>query len=288
MVNCVQPARWDYYASGGTLGTFGTPDVKDPVQGKYLTNCSLIAGLASLAWKGKIGIQPPGPQYTYSFQFYPAARPQKTDGMLPLDSYGNIMHAKSDNPTEIWPALYEKAYYQWLDNLGLDNASARPNYCSHTEWQSPVTVLSQLTGKEVKQKSCQSAADTVFSDINDNLCANFNPVVTNRILKTPALAWTYDPAVYNPNGAVYSETTIAARHTYSLLGVTGVKAGTTWTKKYIVLRNPHGKSTGDPVMSIDDLFTGSWCTINLGDKDGIFALGINQFVKYFAGYAWTV
>jgi hypothetical protein len=96
---------WDYYSSGGTVGTFGTPEMKDPVQGGYLNNCSLIAAFASLAWKGKIIVQPPGPTITYSFQFYPAVKPQKTDGKLPLDSMGKLMHAKSDTATEIWPAL---------------------------------------------------------------------------------------------------------------------------------------------------------------------------------------
>ena len=206
---------------------------------------------------------------------------------------GKLMHAKSDTATEIWPALYEKAYYQWLDNLGLDNASARPDYCRHTEFQSPVTVLFQLTGKEVKQKSCPSSASNpldsiVFPDINDNLCTNYNLVVTNRTLKTPAVAWTYDPAVSNPNGAVYSETTIRGHHTYSLLGVTGTKSGSSWTSKYVVLRNPYGKGKGDPVMSAGDLYNGSWCGINLGGVDGIFALQIDKFVKYFEGYAWVV
>jgi hypothetical protein len=286
MATCVSPASWDYYSSGGILGTFGTPGVKDPVQGVFLKNCSLIAAFASLAWKGKISTQPPGPKITYTFQFYPAERPQKTDGILPLDSVGNLMHAKSDTPTEIWPALYEKAYYQWLDKLGLDNASGRPDYCSHIEWQNPVTVLSQLTGLAVSQKSCQSAADTVFSDIN-NWCQGYGPIATNRTITTPAVAWTYDPKAPIPTGAVYSDTTIAAQHTYSLLGVTGTKSGTEWTSKYIVLRNPYGKGKGDPNMT-GSLYNGVWCNINLGDIDGIFALQIDQFVKYFAGYAWTI
>ncbi len=284
---CEQPKSWDYYSSGGTLGTFGTPEMKDPVQGKYLNNCSLIAAFASLAWKGKIIVQPPGPKITYSFQFYPAEKPQKTDGMLPLDSMGNLMHAKSDTPTEIWPALYEKAYYQWLDNLGLDNASARPDYCRHVEFQSGVTVLFQLTGKEVKQKSC-SGADTVFSDI-DGFSANCGRSTTNRAINYTAVAWTYDPAVSNPNGAAYSDTTIRGCHTYSLLGVAGKKdASGKWTERYIVLRNPYGIGKGDPKM--DGLYTGAlWCNdINLGNADGIFALQIDQFVKYFEGYAWVV
>lgn len=280
MPTCVSPATWDYYSYGGTLGTFGTPDVRDPVQGGFLKNCSLIAALASLAWKGKITVQPPGPKIIYTFQFYPAATPQKTDGMLPLDSRGNLMHAKSDTPTKIWPALYEKAYYQWLDKLGLDNASGRPDYCSHTEWQNPGTILSQLTGMVVRQKT-GLAAETAFSDI-DAFCVNYISN-TNRTIKSPAVAWTFD------TGSQYSDTTIAVQHTYSLLGVAGKKnTSGYWTDKYVVLRNPHGKSKGDPALASGSLYTGAlWCkNINLGENDGLFALRYDLFAQYFAGYAW--
>ncbi len=288
MQTCVPPAKWDKYSSGGTVGTFGNPDVKDPVQGIYLENCSLIAGLASLAWKGKIGVQP-GP--AYAFKFYrkdpnnnTIEETQNTDEILPLNAMGKLMHAKSDTPTEIWPALYEKAFYQWLDKLGLTNVSARPDYCQHTEWQSPVTVLFQLTGKEVRQKSCPDW-DTVFNDI-DGFCTNCGRSTTNRAINYAAVAWTYDPNANIPTGAVYSDTTIIGKHSYSLLGV--VKLGTAFEQKFVVLRNPYGIGKGDPKM--DGLYTGAlWCNnINFGDADGIFALRIDLFVKYFAGYAWAV
>lgn len=287
MPTCVQPAKWDYYSSGGTLGTFGTIQVSDPAQGIYLQNCSLIAAFASLAWKGQINVQPAGPKITYSFQFYNPNKLQKADGMTPLDAYGKLMHAKSDTPTEIWPALYEKAYYMWLDKI--DAPSGRPNYCKYTGWQSPVTVLSQLTGKAAIQKDCQrdfASSDAVFSFINDNLCANYNPVATNRTLKYPAVAWTYDPTIRNPYGLQFSEATIAAKHSYSLLGVTGTKSGATWTSKYIVLRNPNGLRTGDP--SGVTLYNGTWCNMNLGTSDGLFALAVDQFAKYFEGFTWVV
>jgi len=283
MPDCVKWTTWDYYSSGGTLGTFGIADVKDPVQGVYLKNCSLIAALASLAWKGKISTQPPGPQYTYTFKFYPSANPQKTDGKLPLNSTGKLMHAKSDTPTEIWPALYEKAYYQWLENLGLDYEQGRPNYCSHIEWQDPRTVLSQLTGKTVSPKpKTPLVAVTAFDDI-DAFCVNLVSN-TNRAIQSPAVAWTYD------TGSQYSDTTIVVKHTYSLLGVAGKKdINGKWTDKYVVLRNPYGKSKGDPAMPAGSLYTGAlWCkNINLGDNDGLFALKYDLFAQYFAGYAWT-
>ena len=85
---CEQPNSWDYYSSGGTVGTFGTPEMKDPVQGRYLNNCSLIAAFASLAWKGKIIVQPPGPTITYSFQFYPAVKATENRWQTPAGFHG--------------------------------------------------------------------------------------------------------------------------------------------------------------------------------------------------------
>lgn len=284
---CPQPARYDYYASGGTLGTFGTPELNDPVQGKYLNNCSLIAAFSSLAWKKKISTQPAGPKITYSFQFYNPNKLQQADGMTPLDANGKLLHAKSDTENEIWPALYEKAYYMKLD--GINDPSVRPDYCKYAAWQSPVTVLNHLTGKTPFQKDCKNdfpSADEVFKYINDSLCTNWNPLATNRTLKYPAVAWTYDPAVRNPYKVAFSDATIAAKHSYSLLGVTGIKAGATWTSKYIVLRNPYGSGKGDPTGVT--LFNGTWCNFDLATIDGLFALAIAEFVKYFEGFTWVV
>jgi hypothetical protein len=146
-------------------------------------------------------------------------------------------------------------------------------------------VLKQLTGKNPGSKTdCLNAnPDAVFASI-DNLCANHALSITNRVIKFPAVAWT-DVA-----GAQYAANTITAQHSYSLLGVTGTKAGSppAWTTKYVVLRNPYGKGKGDPVMLPEFLFTGAWYTINLSEPDGVFALRADQFVKYFAGYTWVV
>jgi hypothetical protein len=273
---CVEPG-WNGTKAFGT-----TVNVTDPVQGGVPYSCSFIAGIASLAWKQKIGVQA-GP--TYTFKFYRIANnvtisdPQQTDGVVP-----NPLQAKSDDPTEFWPSLYEKAYYQWLEKLGLTSPSARPKYCLHTTWQDPSTVLFQLTGKTVITKGCTDW-NTVFNDIN-GFCTNCPRSIINKMINSPAVAWTYDPAVSNPNGAVYSAATIAARHTYSLLGV--VNLGDTTDKRFIVLRNPYGKSKGDPNMPGYLYTSAPWCNnIILGDVDGIFALRIDQFVKYFEKYAWT-
>jgi hypothetical protein len=61
MPDCVEPS----WSISGVFGT--TPNVKDPVQGPVLENCSLIAAFASLAWKGRIGVQTAKP---FTFKFY--------------------------------------------------------------------------------------------------------------------------------------------------------------------------------------------------------------------------
>ncbi len=273
---CPQPTKYDY------VGTFGTPEFNDPVQGNYLLNCSLIAAFSSLAWKAKITTQPAGPKITYSFQFYNPNKLQTTDGMCPLDANGKLLHAKSDTENEIWPALYEKAYYMWLDNI--NNPSGRPDYCKYSAGQDPVTVLQQLTGKAVSAKPATPlVALTAFNNI-DAFCVNF-VTNTNRAIQSPALAWTYEA------GAQYSDTKIIAKHTYSLLGVAGTKVNGIWTDRYVVLRNPYGKSRGDPIgLPAGSLYTAApWCkNINLGNNDGIFALRYDLFAQYFAGYAWVL
>ncbi len=266
---CVEPG-WQINA-----GAFGAPDFRDPVQGGVLKNCSLIAAFASLALKQKIIAQ----QLPYKFTFYnkdtSVSKTIETNNDLPTAGY-----AKSDTPNKIWPAVYEKAYYQWLENpLAPPN---HPLFCKYTAWQSPVTVLKQLTGKNPGSKTdCLNAnPDAVFSLI-DAMCADYARNITNRIIKFPAVAWT-DAA-----GGQYRDNTITAQHSYSLLGVVGEKVNNIWTKKYVVLRNPHGKGKGDPVIP-EFLFTGAWYNINLSENDGVFALRADQFVKYFAGYTWIV
>jgi hypothetical protein len=269
---CTEPS-WQINA-----GAFGTPDFRDPVQGGVLKNCSLIAAFASLALKQKISAQ----QLPYKFTFYnqntSVAKTIETNNDLPTAGF-----ASSDTPNKIWPAVYEKAYYQWLENpLAPPN---HPLFCKYTAWQSPVTVLKQLTGKnpDSKQDCLNANPDTVFSHI-DSLCDDYRSI-TNRVIRYPAVAWT------NTSGTQYTDNTIAAQHCYSLLGVTGSKTGTppVWTtNKYVVLRNPYGKRKGDPVMP-GYLSIGFWYNnINLSDNDGIFALRADQFVKYFAGYTWIV
>ncbi len=157
---------------------FGTPNVRDPVQGTVLKNCSLIAALSSMAWKKKIPVQPIPCKFTFYDLNNFAPTNRDSDNYLPYDSSGNIMHATSDDPSKIWPSLYEKAYYQYLD--GVTSATGRPDYCKYTGWQSPVTVLKQLMGMTLYQKNCLNAnSDTVFSDI-DNGCQNWDRI-TQRI-----------------------------------------------------------------------------------------------------------
>jgi hypothetical protein len=289
---CPQPTYFDYFSSGGIAGkyTVGTRDVKDPVQGSYLNNCSFIAVLTSLAWKKTIlALQNHTINLTltepYTFTFYANVNipiSQKTNGTLPQDANRKLLHAKSDtDATEIWPALWEKAYYQWLENL--PKVTDQPNYCLHTAWQSPITLLLQLTGKTPVQKISNGSttlnATAAFSEI-DSWCSGC-PVATYRTIKSPAVAWSYDPNVANPANVQFSSDTIAAQHTYSLLGVAA--------KKFIVLRNPYGSGKKEPTLVSLYNADALWCSnnINLVNKtDGIFAISADDFVKYFAGYAW--
>ena len=147
----------------------------------------------------------------------------------------------------------------WI-KLGLTKPSERPKYCLHTAWQDPVTVLFQLTGKTVTTKSCTDW-NTVFNDIN-GFCTNCPRSVINRtLLYSPAVAWTYDPAVSNPNSAVYSETTIVRSSYLFTAWCDRNEIGRIGLQIYVVLRNPHtewakGIRAYNSTFPYDQLFNG--------------------------------
>ena len=105
------------------------------------------------------------------------------------------------------------------------------------------------------------------------------------VAKFPMVAYTYPSA---PAGITYSDATIVANHSYSVLGVHAIGADT-----YIIMRNPWGQKgagygAGDPVLP-NALASGAWYQIaNLADaNDAIFGLKTDVFRNYFKGFGWV-
>lgn len=267
------------WSDPGTFLKEGT-EYFDPVQGA-VGDCYLIAALSSLAWADPYAIA----QRTRAFgsgqqsfvdmiQFYqsPGAAPTKIEvtEALPLRSgtYGYI-YCRSRESGEIWPGVYEKAYAKWK----TADSSDRPNI-TRIAGGDMVRATSEINGKPRYYYSTRNrTADDLWNLVRSN----------SRSYKTfnPMVAWTYSSGAASPDHVRYADANLVANHAYSILG---------WAyrdnKKYIVLRNPWGRTEA----SIDTLGgywfaydISWWRPILLTNPDGVFALEAGTFKKYFAG-----
>jgi len=254
-----------------------TAEFADPIQGA-LGDCYFIAALSSVAWARPYVIAQrtrstgTGQQdFVDMIEFYKGGKAEKVEvtELLPLNSPGNtFIYARSSEPGEIWPAVYEKAYAKWRTNDSGD----KPNY-GPIAGGDPVGAASQLTGLTPYYFwNSGLSEDDIYQKVRENCLSRktFNPMV----------AWTYGSS---PSPDVnYSNAHIAANHAYSILGWQYAN-----NQKYIVLRNPWG--TYESTLNVDGgtwvAYDGSfWRTINLATTDGIFALRVDTFKKYFAGF----
>jgi hypothetical protein len=274
------------WADPGDFFEEGT-ELTDPVQGA-VANCYLIAALSSSAWARPYVIAHKNRatgvnqlQFVDMIEFYSAGKTEKIEVTenLPLQSPGNgYIYARSREPGEIWPAVYEKAYAKWKTKDSGDTPDI-----TKTAYGDPVGALAQLTGLVpiYKWTSGLSAHD-IWQFIRSNCISmkTFNPMV----------AWTYGTS---PSPDVnYNNSGIVANHAYSILG---------WAysqnTEYIVLRNPWGWN--EPTANVLGGFwtawdqpyyggSGWWRPIDLNVKnDGIFAIPSTVFKKYYAGFGWV-
>lgn len=286
---------------------------KQIVQDKNYQNCWLIAALASVAFKqvptSSIGAVQKDHPLSYSFKFWgynpkdkvKTGYLQETSGdvLLSDDMVTHARHATIQK--DIWPTLYEKAFYQFLGNYyKLTEADAQtttfkaslPDYSAFGSGEA-LKALWHLTGysgelyREISTKNYD--ANSVFSEIYSKCSLSYNKIAGQKMIDFPAIASTYDPAAGDalPQGAVYGNSTVAKKHTYSLLGVYGVPANAP-DKKFIVLRDPLGPTATEPSQNGVNR-TSTWWGIQFTDvTDGIFALSAEQFVLYFKYYGWRM
>jgi hypothetical protein len=98
----------------------------------------------------------------------------------------------------------------------------------------------------------------------------------------PMTAWTYSTGDASPDKVDYNSAHIVGSHCYTVLG---------WAyrdcRRWIVLRNPWGtfEATADVLDATISLYDVSWWRpITLKNADGVFAMEISAFKKYFAGF----
>lgn len=263
-------------------------EMTDPVQGA-LGDCYLIAALSSVAWARTYDIAHRSratgtaqEQFMDLIVFHHQKKPIRIEvsERVPLNPPANtFIYARSSEPGEIWPAVYEKAYAKWRTGHSGDT----PNYAPIAGGD-PVGAAAQLTGLQPHYYwTVSHSADTIWQKVRQNSLSRktFNPMV----------AWTYSSGEKSPDKVNYNNAHIAANHAYSILGWDYVGG-----QKYIVLRNPWGTYEaqvgiiGGKWYAWDAPYYGGpgwWRPIDMATVDGIFALNAGTFKKYFAGFGWV-
>jgi len=255
----------------------------DPVQGA-VGDCYLIAAMSSVAWAMTYEISHRSratgvtqEQFVDMIPFFDGARKMvEVTEKVPVNAAGNFIYARSLEPGEVWPAVYEKAYAKWRTHHTGDT----PNILNIAGGD-PVGAAAQLTGlSPFYYWTASLNADAIYTRIRENSLSRktFNPMV----------AWTYPSGDKSPDKVNYGDANLVANHAYSILGWDYRHA-----TKYVILRNPWGRTEAKT-----DILTGNWSawdapyyggpgwwrTIYLGANDGIFGLRVETFKKFFAGF----
>jgi hypothetical protein len=252
-------------------------ELNDPIQGA-LADCYYIAALSSVAWARPYCIvnatRPSGwnndSNPIHRTMFYKdgigAAQTVEVSELVPVVKTSRAWaYARSNDVSEIWPAVMEKAYAKWRTG----NTTDFPNLTA-IEYGDPVMACAQLMSGSrtyINHDSC-SADDVIYLIRSNSLTyRTFNPMV----------AWTYGA---QPTGTNYDSANVVANHAYSVLG---------WdyynNEYYVVLRNPWG--THHATL---DTRAGTWTPYQISyyaniplNFQGVFSMKLTTYKKYFAG-----
>lgn len=270
-----------HWASGGDFFK-ETAEFFDPVQGA-VANCYYIAALSAIAWATPFRIahltRATGanqPQFNDLINFYTPDSGGALDKAIqvseavPLTASDDFIYCRSSEVNETWPAIYEKAFAK----LKTGTASDMPDI-TQTGWGDCVWATAQLNGGTRRYWNTASrSADDLWNLLRSNCLSyrTFNPMT----------AWTYSSGDASPDHVDYNSAHVVGSHCYTVLG---------WAyrdcRRWIVLRNPWGNTEAiasvlDATISMYDVSW--WRPITLKNNDGVFAMEISAFKKYFAGF----
>ena len=248
-----------------------------------MANCYYIAALSAVAWAMPYRIRhltratgQNQDRFTNLIQFFKPdtggqlEREVEVTDTVPLNGSGNFLYARSSEAGEIWPAVYEKAYAKLKTGITGDH----PDILA-TAWGDCVWATAQLTGgHRAYYDNANETADKLWDLVRANSMGG-------RTVN-PMTAWTYGSGDDAPKKVIYEDANVVGSHCYTVLG---------WDyrdgRKYIILRNPWGNTevTASALDATIYAYDVSWWRpIALKDMDGTFAMEIETFKKYFAGF----
>lgn len=286
---------------------------------------------------------PNGTSFTIPFWWYDknvemtpttvfTTKPIPVSNTLPLEN-GKPLYAQPTPQNEIWAAIYQKAFALLAtcpkDANGVPDLTKLPAVPDMVQYSamftpgSALSVLVYLTGKKFSFTSTV-LPQTAFSlqgvtspppapsPFKGQPCSDYFDIIKTVCIlnagipsfgKTsyPMVAWTYDSKDYatqewKDKGLKYEM--LNAKHTYSILG-----CYTSATGKYIVLRDPWGKTNApdafinsflapasplwDPVSDHTKFTPRDISTGQAGAVGGVFGLRADAFAGCFSGFGWV-
>lgn len=262
------------------LGNFFTDSAEggDPVQGA-VGDCYFIAALSAVAWsmpaliryfpRGKASDGADVDTVVFSPGYYHGTGNQ-TSVLLtectPTQN-GNPLYARSSDPGEIWPAVYEKAFAKWRNQTTSDEPD-----------------ILALGGGDCLEATRAITSNNYHLDAFPTEGVSADDVVQHirqhtRGARTlhPMTAWTYSSADAFPNDGVarnYDRSGIVFNHCYTIYGW-AVQNGVT----HVILRNPWGYHEA----TRGDVAQGSALGVAL-NTGGVFGLPVEVFRRYFQGF----
>lgn len=211
------PVRLGYHPDGlqwQDVGRFfdEAAEFFDPVQGA-VGDCYVIAAMSSVAWSMPYTITDrsrakavDNQRFVHQIGFTGGnglENVEVSDSVLVYSGTTSAPYARSKEPGEIWPAVYEKAYAKWRLGEPTD-FPAIPSIAGGD----PSIACRALTGlSDYRQWHTSFTAAQVLSTIQAHS-------VDGRTT-TPMVAWTHGT---EPTPGAYSDATIVANHAYSILG----------------------------------------------------------------------
>lgn len=259
-----------------------TAEFFDPVQGA-VANCYYIAALSAIAWATPFRLaHQTRASGSSQAQFNDQVSFRKPDSggaldqaiqlteAVPLTAGGYPIYCRSSESGESWPAIYEKAYAKLKTGTPTDMPDI-----TQTAWGDCVWATAQLNGgTRHYYNTVDYSADQLWHLLRSNCLSyrTFNPMT----------AWTYSSGDAAPDHVDYDSAHVVGSHCYTVLG---------WAyrqcRRWIVLRNPWGNTEAtvgvlDATLSMYDVSW--WRPITLKTNDGVFAMEIGAFKKYFAGF----
>ena len=201
--------------------------------------------------------------YLYDVRmFEPQADGSYKPILIPEDFNGTInsSDAKSTDPNEFWPTLYQRAYLQVESAIGRD-------------YHFSVNAFEALTGMPTVFYTAAGFTQTVTPAFIENALNSGNPMTAGTVANS-------DPYHLDPAAGIIGD------HFYAVVGIEIPASGAT-SGTYLTLRNPWGTDTTPLNFDKDGdglLNAAEWVNFEHGldgANDGIIRVSWSDFEKYF-------